>query len=441
MRRRRRPNAYVGCSLNSHRGRLRLQWRIADRDATGRDWRLRRWSTGDLDTPDNRAKWEPVRKLVGALREQGVDPLPHLQTYIDAAPPPPSLPPPALAPAPTGPTVRTFYPDWITTKGEGAVRPALRRDYQRHCMTYLLGDELADVPLAALRPLDIQLLQQRLRARRSRRTGKPLSEKTVSCVVNGTLRAMLRDATVQDLLTRDVFVGLTWKSLDPPPADPLAPYEWEQIAAWFTGRTFYRKLICRPHPAFGGFVFFLRWHGARPSEAAALTWDNVDLRRGIAYIRASFHYGAVGAPKTRTARRSIELHPEMITMLRALRPLRPEPGAIVFPNLDGVRIRNATFWGIWKRCLQDCRIRHRGIYALKDTFVTHTLATAEESGEVERLTAWLVRQTGVRLDTLKRHYERWWPRDRDAIRATYALLDPTVEPAKLIPARGSNRLR
>jgi hypothetical protein len=96
----------------------------------------------------------------------------------------------------------------------------------------------------------------------------------------------------------------------------------------------------------------------------------------------------------------------------------------VFPNLDGGRIRNATFWGIWTRCLQDCRLRHRGIYALKDTFVTHTLITAEESGEVERLTTWLVRQTGVRLETLKRHYEKQWPRDRAAIRATYALLDP-----------------
>jgi hypothetical protein len=61
------------------------------------------------------------------------------------------------------------------------------------------------------------------------------------------------------------------------------------------------------------------------------------------------------------------------------------------------------------------------------TFVTHVLATAEETGEVERLTAWLVRQTGVRLDTLKQHYERWWPRDRAAIAATYALLDPTLE--------------
>src|SRR5262249_49260254 len=112
----------------------------------------------------------------------------------------------------------------------------------------------------------------------------------------------------------------------------------------------------------------------------------------------------------------------MLTLLRDLRPLRPEPGQPVFPNLDGGRIRNATFWGIWTRCLQHCRIRHRGIYALEDTFVTHTLAMADESGEVERLTAWLVRQTGVRLDRLKRHYERWWPREREAIEATYALL-------------------
>jgi integrase len=172
------------------------------------------------------------------------------------------------------------------------------------------------------------------------------------------------------------------------------------------------------------FVYFLRWHGARPSEASALTWDNVDIAKGIAYIKASFHYGAVCDPKTRAAERSVELHPGMLAILRELRPLRPEPDQPVFTNLDGNRITPKTFWDTWKRCLQECRIRHRGLYALKDTFVSYVLATAEETGEVERLTAWLVRQTGVRLDTLKQHYQRWWPRDTDAIAATYSLLDP-----------------
>jgi integrase len=290
---------------------------------------------------------------------------------------------------------------------------------------YVLTDPIADLKLAALRPLDIGLFQTRLRERIGKRTGKRLSEKTVSCVINGTLRAMCRAAAVQDYLTRDVFVGLEWKKWHIPPADPLAPDEWDRVAAWFNTQTFQRHLKWRQHPAFHAFVYFLRWHGARPSEASALTWDNVDLEKSIAYIKASYHYREVCEPKTRAAERSVELHPGMVAILRELRPLRPEPGQPVFPNLDGNRITPKTFWDTWKRCLQACRIRHRGMYALKDTFVSYVLATAEETGEVERLTAWLVRQTGVRLDTLKQHYQRWWPRDTDAIAETYRLVDPS----------------
>ena len=91
--------------------------------------------------------------------------------------------------------------------------------------------------------------------------------------------------------------------------------------------------------------------------------------------------------------------------------------------MDGRRITPKTFWGLWKRCLDELRIRHRGEYAMKDSFVTHTLRTAEKTGQVEKLTAWLVRQTGVRLDTLKQHYEKWWPRDTAQVHATYATLD------------------
>src|SRR5262249_25336026 len=85
-----------------------------------------------------------------------------------------------------------------------------------------------DLAVAEVRPMDVQLLQARLRARVSQRTGKPVSEKTVHCVVSSSLRAMIRDARVQDLIVRDPFVGLTWKSLEPPPADPFAPEGWTQ---------------------------------------------------------------------------------------------------------------------------------------------------------------------------------------------------------------------
>jgi integrase len=407
-RRKHSRSTYVGCALLPHRGKLRLEWRV-------QDGKRITWSTGAPDTAEQREKWNAVRDEVGALRNQGIDPRPHLERFRT----------PEHPGTPAAPTIRSYFPDWIETKrGE---RPALQRDYRRHLQRYVLTDPIADLPLATIRPLDMQLFQARLRERTSSRTGQPLAEKTIVCVMNGSLRALIRDARVHDLLQRDPFLGLTWKPWTIPPAQPLDADEWDQAAAWFKGRSFQRKFVWREHPAFHAYVFFLRWHGARPSEAAALTWDNVDLRKGVAYVRASYSYRAVCAPKTRKANRTIELHPQMVTLLRALRPLRPEPGQLVFPNKDGNRITAKGFHATWTRCLQDCRIPHRGIYCLKDTFVTHTLATAEASGEVERLTAWLVRQTGVRLDTLKQHYEKWWPRDREAIAATYALLDPRME--------------
>jgi integrase len=349
---------------------------------------------------------------VAALRQQGIDPLPHLARFRA----------PQDTEIPAAPTIRSVFPDWLAGK-RGKVRPALYRDYARHMNRYVLSDVIADLPIAELRPLHMQGLQTRLLARLHHRTGKPISEKTVHGIIGGTLRAFCRDAQVNDYLTRDLFVGLTWRRWTSPDADPLDADEWQAIDAWFRQQTFQRFLKWRPHPAFHAFVFFLRWHGARPSEAAAFTWDDIDLKKGIAYVRRSFHCRTLGEPKTKTARRSIELHPEMVALLKALKPLRPQPGEPVFPNLDGNRITNQHFWGTWKRCLEACRIRHRGIYALKDSFVSHTLQMAEETGQVERLTAWLVRQTGVRLDTLKEHYARWWPRDPDAIAATYALLD------------------
>src|SRR5262249_23572308 len=154
-----------------------------------------------------------------------------------------------------------------------------------------------------------------LRAKTSCRTGAPLSEKTVQCVIGGSLRALIRDAMVQDVVTRDPFVGLTWKTWNIPPADPLSPEEWEQIAEWFRTQTFQRHLVWPPLPAFHAFVFFLRGPGARRSEGGALTWDNVDVGRGIAYVGASYHFREVCEPKTRAARRSIELHPAMVDIL------------------------------------------------------------------------------------------------------------------------------
>jgi len=59
----------------------------------------------------------------------------------------------------------------------------------------------------------------------------------------------------------------------------------------------------------------------------------------------------------------------------------------------------------WYRCLRALNLRVRGIYTCKDTFVSVALRV--------RRAEWVVDLTGVRYDTLKKHYAKWMPDDED----------------------------
>src|SRR5262245_31452836 len=101
-RRKQQRSDYVGCSLVSRRGHLRLVWRDpADPK------RRRTWDTGRADTPDERKRWDAVRPLVAALRDQGIDPVPHLQQYTPVQT--------DTAKSDTTPTVKSFFVEWIAS--------------------------------------------------------------------------------------------------------------------------------------------------------------------------------------------------------------------------------------------------------------------------------------------------------------------------------------
>jgi hypothetical protein len=136
-------------------------------------------------------------------------------------------------------------------------------------------------------------------------------------------------------------------------------------------------------------VHLLFWHGARPSEASGLWWKHID------HIRQSYHMGRYGKPKTKAARRIIELHPDTVAMLAAIRPLREAPEHPVFVNTEGNPIEPKAFSERWYECLRALGLRQRGLLRHECTFVTLTLATARED-----VMLWVVKQTGVAYETL-----------------------------------------
>jgi integrase len=124
------------------------------------------------------------------------------------------------------------------------------------------------------------------------------------------------------------------------------------------------------HPPYYAYVHTLFWTGMRPSEAAGLHWDDVDLMHGTLRIVRSRHLGQECATKTRAAVRIVELMPHTVEILLALQPLHVRPDSPVFTNLEGEPIEPKAFSTHWYSCLRALGLPIRGLYATKDSYVS-----------------------------------------------------------------------
>jgi integrase len=458
---RKRRQSYEGCSIEAHEGRLRLRYRVTLE--SGDRKRVTR-TTGRLDTREERRALEPLREAIGRLLKAGKDPTPTLDAYLER----PEAATDAVPAEPLGPTVGSYFARWIELQVPPLVRPAQARDHRRHLRGYVL-ERLGEIPLSVLTPSDIRGLQSELLtsgrpqvagapepSRGTPSRHRPLSVKTVRNILGGSLRAMLRQARKDGLLTRERLADLMdheWPTGTTPEPDPFTAEERTRLLAWFETRTFRMAAAPRSagyvqqlHLAYHVYLHLLFWSGMRPSEGAGLQIQDVDLDRGTATVRRSRHLWTYGEPKTSSARRTVQLFPETVRLLRALQPLRVEPTMPVFHNTRGGPIEPNSLLPHWYAAQRACGIRVRGLYSTKDTFVT----TALDAGVK---IAWLEQQTGVNYATLRRHYGKWMPSDAARELERFATVDPSLlssdprasarrEPGELAPpgpATGATR--
>jgi integrase len=410
-RRRRRS----GCNLDSPEGKLRFRYRVAGKQKS-RATRLD-------DTAANRAILEPWRKAVAGIVKAGQDPGDWLDQHLRE----PARLNDAPDPPPAEHTVAAYFAEWIATAVPPLIRKAQARDYRRHLEGYVLP-ALGKMPVAEVTPRDARDLQQALltTGRRVRAGERPagLSVKYVRNILSGSTRAMFQQALTDGVIVSNPFGGLKWPEWEIPEANPFRAEQRDAILAWFERKVFGFRPGCRPntrrdrfrvHRPYYVYVHLLFWTGLRPSEASGLQWRDVDLLRGRLYVRRSYHLGAYGKPKTRAARRTVQLFPLTVRLLRDIQPLRVTPDLPVFTNTTGGPVEPNSLLPHWYACQRALGIAVRGLYCMKDTFVTLVLDRMRKRHEFDF--QWLEQQTGVSYATLKRHYAKWWPdADEDALR-------------------------
>jgi len=267
----------------------------------------------------------------------------------------------------------------------------LERDYRQQYNTYIKRQfehtKLSDVDLPALENFRIYLGEER-----------GLSLKSCRNIMDGTFRAMMRDARIDGLIEKDAFANLKWPRISQPKPDPFMDEERDNILAYFHEKNrFY-------HP----FVFTQFWTGMRPSEALALRWGDVDLKAGRASITKSRYYGSENATKTSSSERDVVLLPMVVELLKATKPLHAAESDYVFKNHEGSPI-NEDKWRKkhWYRALRALGIKPRKFYATKHTYISVALSAGCNI-------KWLAEQCGTSVAMIEKHYGRYIKDDGDA---------------------------
>jgi integrase len=162
-----------------------------------------------------------------------------------------------------------------------------------------------------------------------------------------------------------------------------------------------RILAALPEGYARDFYEFAFWTGLRTGEQIGLRWDNVDLERGVIFIRESIVKGRKAGTKTAGSNRTHELHENALAVLKRL----AHRSGYVF--LDPKTGKRWKYDGVpreqyWQPALRLSCVQYRKPYTCRHSYASHMLS--QESHPP----IWVAKQLGhVGLQMLNRVYGRW----------------------------------
>ena len=352
---------------------------------------IRSWEgTGLKDTPENRALVEAKALLLTAEIKNGTfnylayfpnGNKAHLFRQETAKPM-------------TIVTVKSYFNRWIK-KQSSRVRPHRVKDYESQFERHILKTKVdnttfGNLHLPALAVDHLKELQGKL-------TAKELKAATVNAVVHGSLRALLRDARGERLMTADLYDRAFFKPLPLTDTegsiDPYKPEEREKILDGFREK--------RRH--YHAFVFHQFWSGSRPSETAALRWGLVDLLYSRFKVQRSRVQGHEAGTKTKRSNREVVIHENLLEVLKAHRPLHVASDAYVYTTPEGTPIDEENFYKReWLPMLRRLNIRPRPFYNTRHSYASFMLSIGAR-------VAFVAAQIGDSTKTVETNYAKYIP--------------------------------
>src|SRR5262249_21154920 len=158
--------------------------------------------------------------------------------------------------------------------------------YRSHLRRHILP-AFGELLLTAVTPATLESFRAKLI---DREKGNGLKVKTARDLIDGTFRALYRDArTVDRLVTDDPFAALRWRAKKDPEPDPFTEAERDLLLDYFLQKNRHYYPL----------VYTQFWTGLRPGEAAGLRRGDLNLRKGVLAVRRSRTMKEDNVPKTK----------------------------------------------------------------------------------------------------------------------------------------------
>lgn len=164
-----------------------------------------------------------------------------------------------------------------------------------------------------------------------------------------------------------------------------------------------RILAALPEGYARDFYEFAFWTGLRTGEQIGLRWDNVDLERGVIFIRESIVKGRKAGTKTAGSNRTHKLFQRALDVLIRVRGYENVSEYVFLDPRSKNRWKNdgVIRERYWKFALEKCKVTYIKPYACR-----HTYASTMLSSGVNPM--WVASQLGHRdWGMIRKVYGRW----------------------------------
>ncbi len=262
------------------------------------------------------------------------------------------------------------FKDWLNIWLENYVKPGAKArtaECYSHIITKLIDDEIGEIELENLTALHIQEFVTRLLNRGNMRTRLGLAPSTVNTVIT-VIQSSLKPAVALGYIKKDAVTGVRRPKIKGKEVSCFTLREQKKIE---------RAVLGDKRAKMFGIILCL-YTGLRIGELLALTWNDVDLQKGLISVTKTCRNGAPNSdctqlcdePKTESSRRIIPLPKQLLPAMRELKRTSRYDYVI---SHRGHPLTIRSYQRSFELLLSKLRIPRKGFHSLRHTFATRAL--------------------------------------------------------------------